>query len=165
MFTNFFKSFGVGSRTGVLLSPLSGYAIPLSDVQDQAFAKGLLGQGLAIVPTGNRVVAPADGKIESIFPTGHAVAMHTVDGFDILIHIGMDTVKLDGRHFKVNASLGDTVQKGDVLIEFDREAIAAEGYDVTVPVLICNSAEYVSIKGCEGIKVEELDKLMTARAR
>lgn len=165
MFTNFFKSFGVGSRTSVLLSPLEGRTIPLSEVKEQAFAKGLLGQGLAVVPSGNRVVAPADGKIASLFPTGHAVAMHTVDGFDILIHIGMDTVKLDGEHFTVHVALGDTVSKGDVLIEFDREAIEAAGYDVTVPVLICNSAEFASIKCREGKEVDELDKLVTARAR
>ena len=165
MFTNFFKSHGVGTRTSVLLSPLAGHVISLSDVKDQAFSKGLLGQGLAIEPTGGRVVAPADGKIESIFPTGHAVAMHTVDGFDILIHIGMNTVELDGKYFTVAAALGDEVHAGDVLIEFDRDAIAAEGYDVTVPVLICNSAEFSSIKGCEGEDVDELDQLMTARAR
>lgn len=165
MFDRILKSFGMGGRMSVLPAPLAGQVIPLSDVKDQMFAKGLLGQGVAVLPSGNRVVAPSDGKIEAIFPTGHAVAIHTVEGLDVLIHVGLETVKLDGRHFKVNASVGDAVSKGDVLIEFDRAAIEAEGFDVTVPILICNSAEFASIKGCEGSVVEELDQLVIARSR
>lgn len=165
MFDRFLKSLNVNARTSVLTSPLAGHVIPLSEVSDQMFAKGLLGQGVAIRPTGNRVVAPSDGKIEAIFPTGHAVAIHTAEGLDVLIHVGLETVRLDGKHFKVKASVGDAVHRGDVLIEFDGEAIAAEGYDVTVPILICNSAEYASIKGSEGADVEELDQLITVRSR
>ncbi len=165
MFTSFFKTLGVGARTTALSAPLSGHVIPLSEVDDQMFAKGLLGQGVAMIPTGGRVVAPCDGKVEAIFPTGHAVAMHTVDGLDVLIHVGLDTVKLEGRHFKVNAAVGDIVERGDVLIEFDREAISAEGYDLTVPILICNSAEFASIKGNIGEDVDELDQLLVARSR
>lgn len=92
------------------------------------------------------MIAPADAKVEAIFPTGHAVALNTVDGLDVLIHVGLDTVQLEGKHFTVHAQVGDIVHKGDVLIEFDREAIAAEGYDVTVPILVCNSVEFSSIK-------------------
>ena len=102
MFDRFLKSLNVNTRTSVLTSPLAGHVIPLSDVSDQMFAKGLLGQGVAIQPTGNRVVAPSDGKIEAIFPTGHAVAIHTAEGLDVLIHVGLETVRLDGKHFKVN---------------------------------------------------------------
>lgn len=165
MFDRFLMSLGVNSRTSVLPSPLAGQVIPLSEVSDQMFAKGLLGQGVAIKPTGNRVVAPSEGKIEAIFPTGHAVAVHTVEGLDVLIHVGLETVKLEGRHFKVNASVGDVVSRGDVLIEFDVQAIIDEGFDLTVPILICNSAEYASIKGREGTEVGELDQLITVRPR
>lgn len=165
MFGSFFKSLGLRARNNVLLAPLAGRVIPLSEVSDQTFAKGLLGQGIAIQPTGSRVVAPSDAKIEAIFPTGHAVALHTKEGLDVLIHVGLDTVKLEGKHFAVYASEGDTVQRGDVLIEFDREAIAAEGYDVTVPILICNSVEFSSIKGRVGFEVAELDELLTAKER
>lgn len=165
MFDRFLKSLNVNSRTSMLPSPLAGRVIPLSEVADQMFAKGLLGQGVAIKPSGNRVVAPSDGKIEAIFPTGHAVAIHTAEGLDVLIHVGLETVKLDGRHFKVNAAVGDAVSQGDVLIEFDGPAITAEGYDLTVPILICNSAEYASIKGCEGADVAELDQLIVTRSR
>ena len=152
-------------RVLTLDAPISGDVIPLSEVNDQTFATGLLGQGVAIRPTGTRVIAPADAKVEAIFPTGHAVALNTVDGLDVLIHVGLDTVQLEGKHFTVHAQVGDIVHKGDVLIEFDREAIAAEGYDVTVPILVCNSVEFSSIKGSVGVHVEEMDQLIVARER
>ena len=153
MFSRFLKSFGLRKRNSVLLSPLAGKVIPLSEVNDQTFAAGLLGQGVAIEPTGNKVVAPSDSKIEAIFPTGHALALHT------------DTVKRDGKYFHVKASVGQTVKQGDVLIEFDREAIEREGFDVTAPILICNSVEFASIRGNVGDTVSELDQLITARER
>ena len=120
---------------------------------------------MAIRPTGARVVAPADAKVEAIFPTGHAVALSTVDGLDVLIHVGLDTVRLEGKHFSVHSQVGDIVHKGDVLIEFDRESIEAEGYDVTVPILVCNSVEFSSIKGSVGGHVDEMDQLIVARER
>ena len=165
MFGNIFKSFGGRSRAKVLLSPVAGKVIPLSQVNDPTFAKGLLGQGIAIQPSGWSVVAPADSYVEAIFPTGHAVAVRTDDGLTALIHLGLDTVKLEGRHFKVFAAEGDHVKKGDVLIEFNREAIMAEGYDITVPILLCNSIEYASIKDCVGTSVRELDPLLTVWER
>ncbi|WP_343215916.1 PTS glucose transporter subunit IIA [Collinsella sp. An2] len=148
-----------------MLSPLAGKVIPLSEVDDPTFASGSLGEGVAIIPTGSKVVAPSDAKVKAIFPTGHAVALHTNEGLDVLIHVGLDTYKLEGRHFKVHASVGDEVKKGDVLIEFDREAISSEGYDVTAPILICNAVEFSSIKGNVGDTVSELEKLITARER
>lgn len=165
MFSSFLKSFGLRRRSNVLLSPIAGKVIPLSEVNDKTFAAGLLGQGVAIEPSGNKVVAPSDSKIEAIFPTGHALALHTQEGLDVLIHIGLDTVKLDGRYFDVKTSVGQVVKKGDVLIEFDREAIEREGFDVTAPILICNSVEFASIKGNVGDTVAELDQLITARER
>ena len=165
MFSSLFQSIGLRARNSVLLSPLAGRVIPLSDVHDQMFAKGLLGQGVAIEPSGDQVVAPSDGKVEAIFPTGHAVALHTNEGLDVLIHVGLDTVKLEGKHFRVHAAVGDTVKRGDVLIEFDRAAILSEGYDVTAPILICNSVEFASIKGEVGDTTAELDPLITAKER
>ena len=165
MFSSLFKSFGLHARVRILPAPLAGKVIPLSDVQDQVFAQGLLGQGVAIEPTGDRVVAPSDAKVEAIFPTGHAVALHTSEGLDVLIHVGLDTEKLEGRHFKVHASIGDVVRRDDVLIEFDRKAIEAAGYDVTAPIIICNAAEFASIKGCVGETVAELDQLIAAKER
>lgn len=165
MFDKLFTMFDARARMSVLPAPLAGEVIPLSEVRDQMFAKGLLGRGVAIRPTGNRVVAPSDGKIEAIFPTGHAVAIHTVEGLDVLVHVGLETMRLNGKHFRVNAAVGDTVSKGEVLIEFDGEGIVADGFDLTVPIIICNSAEYASIKGCEGTEVSELDQLIVTRSR
>ena len=91
--------------------------------------------------------------------------MHTSNGLDVLIHVGLDTVKLAGKHFKVHASVGDQVKQGQVLIEFDRGAISAEGFDVTVPILVCNSVEFASIKGNIGEDVNELEQLITVRER
>lgn len=165
MFGSFLKSLGMTGHGSTLLAPLAGRVIALSDVKDQLFAKGLLGQGVAIEPSGTRVVAPADAKVEAIFPTGHAVALHTCDGFDVLIHVGLNTEQLNGRYFKVHAAVGDAVSKGDVLIEFDREAIEAEGFDAVAPILICNSVEFDSIKGRVGEQVSELDDLVTVKGR
>lgn len=165
MFQRALRSFGLHRRRNVLLSPLAGKVIPLSEVGDPTFASGSLGEGVAIIPTGSKVVAPSDAKVKAIFPTGHAVALHTNEGLDVLIHVGLDTYKLEGRHFKVHTAVGDTVKKGDVLIEFDREAIRKEGYDVTAPILICNAVEFSSIKGSVGDTVSELEKLITARER
>lgn len=165
MLKSFLKSLGLHGRDSVLFSPLAGKVIPLSDVKDPTFASGSLGDGVAIEPSGGKVVAPSDSKVKAIFPTGHAVALHTDEGLDVLIHVGLNTEKLDGRHFKVHAAVGDTVKKGDVLIEFDRDAICKEGYDITAPILICNSVEFSSIKGNVGDTVSELEKLVTARVR
>lgn len=165
MFDQILRSFGIRGKSSVLLSPLAGKVIPLADVKDTTFASGSLGEGVAIEPSGSKVVAPADSKVNAIFPTGHAVALHTNEGLDVLIHVGLDTYKLGGRHFKVCASVGDEVKKGDILIEFDRDAITAEGYDITAPILICNSVEFSSIKGKVGNTVGELEQLITARER
>lgn len=165
MFDNFFASIGLLARGKTLLSPIEGVVVPLAQVPDDTFASGLLGEGVAIQPTGDRVVAPADAKIEAIFPTGHAVALHTVDGIDVLIHVGLETCVLEGRYFRVHAAPGDKVNKGDVLIEFDREAIEAEGYNLIAPVLVRNAAEFVSVKGNTGKHVSELDELLIAKGR
>ena len=115
MFTKVLRSLGMRGRVLTLDAPISGDVIPLSEVNDQTFATGLLGQGVAIQPTGTRVIAPADAKVEAIFPTGHAVALNTVDGLDVLIHVGLDTVQLEGKHFTVHAQVGDIVHKGGAM--------------------------------------------------
>lgn len=165
MFDGLIESLGLGRRKIVLSSPLAGRVVSLSCVNDATFAGGLLGEGVAIEPTGNRVIAPADAKIEAIFPTGYAVALHTKDGLDVLIHIGLDTARLSGDHFRPLVQTGDTVKRGDVLIEFDREAIEAEGLDIIVPVLLRNAIEFASLKTAEGRSVSELDRLIIARER
>lgn len=165
MFDGLMKSIRLRKRQITLLSPLAGQVAPLQSVHDSTFSAGLLGDGVAIKPSGNRIVAPEDAKVDAIFPTGHAVALRTFDGLDILIHVGLDTVKLNGRHFNVFVKPGDMVSQGDVLIEFDRKAIEDEGYDITSPVLVRNALEFSGLKGAVGRSVDELDKLITVRSR
>lgn len=159
------RLFGARSKGITMLSPVAGKVIPLSDVNDSTFADGLLGEGVAVEPTGDRVVSPSKARVEAIFPTGYAVALRTDEGFDILIHVGLNTIELEGRHFKVHAVEGDIVERGQVLIEYDRTAVEAEGFDTTVPILLCNSVEFSSMKSRLGETVDELDPLFTVRER
>ena len=138
-------------RVLTLDAPISGDVIPLSEVNDQTFATGLLGQGVAIQPTGTRVIAPADAKVEAIFPTGHAVALNTVDGLDVLIHVGLDTVQLEGEHFTVHAQVGDIVHKGDVLAYVDDEP-QTSAIDGIVRGMLHDGLEVT-----EGFKIADVD--------
>ncbi len=124
-----------------IYSPLSGKIVPLEEVKDEAFSQGILGGGIAIEPTVGKLYAPVDGVVDNVFDTGHALGIATKDGLDILMHIGIDTVKLGGRHFNVRVKKGDKVKKGDLLAEFDIKEIEADGFMVTTPVVICNSDE------------------------
>lgn len=117
-------------------SPLDGSAVPLASVADAAFASGALGKGVAIVPTGQTLFAPFDAEVAAVFPTGHAIGLRSAAGAEVLIHIGLDTVKLGGKHFTVKVERGQSVRAGEVLVEFDRDAITAEGYDLTTPIVV-----------------------------
>ena len=130
------------SKSVTIAAPLSGTAVPLEEVNDPTFAEGILGKGIAIRPSKGVVVSPVNGTIVSIFDTGHAVGLVSEDGAEVLIHVGLDTVNLKGKHFSVKKSSGDAVNVGDVILEFDREAIEAEGYDVITPVIISNHFNY-----------------------
>lgn len=126
-------------------SPLTGKVIPLSEVKDDVFSNEIVGKGAAVVPEKGEVRAPEDGEVASVFDTGHALGMVTKDGVEILIHIGLDTVELKGKHFKVHVKQGDQVKKGQLLITFDMEAIKKAGYDITTPVLVSNTADYLDV--------------------
>ena len=126
-------------------SPLQGRLIPLSEVSDPAFASGAMGRGAAVADPEGRVVSPVDGEITVLFGSKHAIGIHGIDGTDILIHVGVDTVKLEGKHFTAHVMQGDKVKRGQLLIEFDPAAIRAEGYETTTPVLITNAADYGKI--------------------
>ncbi len=126
-------------------SPAAGKAVKLSEVNDETFASGVLGKGAAVVPVNGKVVAPANGKILSVFPSKHAVSMVDENGVELLIHLGIDTVKLDGKHFTSYVKDGEMVKKGDLLVEFDKAAVEAEGYDTTVIVVVTNTQEFLDV--------------------
>lgn len=132
-----------GDRS-TLTAHMAGTVIELDQVSDPTFASGALGAGVAIEPVTGRVVAPANGTITLAFPTGHAFGMLTEDGLEILIHVGFDTVELDGKHFTPRVAKGDTVKRGDVLVEFDLEKVRAAEYPVTTPMVITNAKSAAS---------------------
>lgn len=129
----------------IIGSPLTGTVIPLEETPDAVFASGAMGQGVAIEPSVGEVVAPADGTIRLLFPTNHAIGLATDDGAEILIHVGMDTVELDGKGFTAHVVQGSKVKKGQLLLSFDMEAIKAAGYPVTTPIIVTNTANYDSV--------------------
>ena len=132
-------------RSAVLGAHMTGAVVALADVADEAFASGAMGDGIAIEPTVGKLYAPADGVIETVFETKHAVGMTTDGGVELLLHIGIDTVKLGGKHFEAHVAPEQTVKKGDLLVSFDMDAIKAAGYPLTTPMIICNTDDYASI--------------------
>ncbi|MCP1184516.1 beta-glucoside-specific PTS transporter subunit IIABC [Paenibacillus sp. 1781tsa1] len=133
----------------VVFSPIEGEAIPLKAVNDEAFSQEAMGKGMAIKPSKGQVVAPFDGTVQTVFRTKHSIGLRSVEGIELLIHIGIDTVKLKGQHFNVVVQEGDTVKHGQLMIEFDMEAIEKAGYDTTTPVIVTNSGDYLEILGHE----------------
>ena len=148
------------AKDTVLSACLNGTVVPLADVKDEAFASGVLGDGIAIEPSDGELVAPADGEISSTFETHHAVGMTTADGAELLMHIGIDTVKLGGKHFTYLVNEGDKVKKGQPLIRFELEAIKAEGYPVTTPVIVCNTDDYAVFEAKASGTVKQGDALL-----
>lgn len=148
------------AKDTVLSACLNGTVVPLAEVKDEAFASGALGDGIAIEPSDGELVAPADGEISSTFETHHAVGMTTVDGAELLMHIGIDTVKLGGKHFTYLVNEGDKVKKGQPLIRFELEAIKAEGYPVTTPLIVCNTDDYAAVAAKASGTVKQGDALL-----
>lgn len=131
---------------------MNGKVIPLEAVEDDVFSQKILGDGIAIEPSEGKLFAPCDGKIDTIFKTKHAVNMVSKEGVEILMHIGIDTVKLEGKYFETHVNDGQTVKRGDLLITFDKEAIQAAGYLLITPLLVCNTDDYSSVQSiAEGV--------------
>lgn len=145
-------------------APVDGTAVPLSEVPDAAFADGSLGQGVAIRPTSGAVYAPFDAVVVAAFPTGHAIGLRHADGAEVLIHIGIDTVRLGGAHFTPKVTAGQQVKAGDLLVEFDAEAIAAAGYDLTTPVIVTNADLYPEVGEPASGPIAHGEPLFFARA-
>lgn len=143
---------------GCIYAPVEGIAIPHTEIKDATFAAGVVGEGVGIIPTKGEVVAPFDGQISMFFDTKHAIGLISDEGVEILIHVGVNTVELNGKHFTPLKQSGDKVKAGDRLLEFDMEAIKAEGYDLTTAVLVPAPNHVKLVKTGE---VKQLDKILT----
>ena len=155
------KATAGGNEVRKVMSPMKGNVKALSEVEDEAFSSGALGQGLAIEPTEGRLYAPCDGVIETFFPTGHAIGMSAEGGVELLIHVGMDTVKLNGDGFTPKAKQGDHVKKGDLLLEFDIAKIKAAGYSVVSPVIVTNTDDFADVIPNDAAAVNAGDEIIT----
>lgn len=155
--------FGKEDKGVVIVAPVAGEVVAADKINDPTFSEQMLGKTIGIVPAGGQVVAPVTGTIDSVFDTGHAITVIADDGAQIIIHVGLDTVNLQGKHFTVHAQAGDKVTPGKVLIEFDREGIIADGYDPVTAVILCNSGEYNQIDVEYGGSVKAGDPMMTLK--
>ena len=142
-------------------SPLDGKVIPLNQVDDQTFASGVLGAGAAIVPADGKVYAPFDGTVETLPASLHAVGLRSADGVELLIHVGKDTVNLSGQHFTAHVKEGDTVKKGQLLLTCDLEALRGAGYDVTTPVIVTNTDEFLDVVPTQEGAITHGSRLLT----
>lgn len=152
----------LGESNSIVLSPIEGKAVSLKQVNDVTFSEEIMGKGAAIIPTVGRAVAPVDGTVSALFETKHAIGLTGDNGVEILIHIGLDTVKLGGKHFTAHVKSGDKVKAGDLLVEFDIEGIKKEGYDVITPVLVTNTHDYKDILSLIDREVKEKEELIKA---
>ena len=149
------------NKTYELSAPLKGEMIPLENVDDAVFSSGAMGKGVAIEPAEGMVSAPFDGKVVTLFPTKHAIGLISDDGVEVLIHIGLDTVQLGGKHFDAHVEAGSVVNKGDKLVTFDIKGIKEAGYQATTPVIITNTAEYLDVVPTKSGPVTLEDTILT----
>ena len=152
----FFKKL-FGKNTDDFYAPMAGKAVPITEVPDPTFAEGMLGNGIAIEPAEGKVYAPCDATVDMMFTTGHAVSLVAVCGAEVLIHIGLETVSLEGKPFKVHAANGDKVKKGQLLMEVDLDAVKAAGLPIITPMVICNTDEYPTFNTIVGKNVTNDD--------
>lgn len=149
-------------NTGIKIdSPLEGEVVDLSKVNDNTFSTGILGSGVAIIPTKGQVVSPFDGVIEVFSETHHAMGLRSNDGVEVLIYVGLETVNLQGKYFTPKVKVGDSIKKGDLLLTFDLEAIKDEGYDIITPVIISNSDQYMEIVKTKNENAIQLENILT----
>ena len=141
-------------------APVEGMAVASSEVPDQTFAEEMLGKGIAIKPAVGKVYAPVDATVGMIFDTKHAITLTSEGGAEILIHVGLDTVSLNGAPFTVHVNADDKVKKGDLLVEFDMDAIKAAGLETITPVIICNADDFAGLERFVGKQVNVGDKVM-----
>ena len=157
---NFFKKKEAVSKNEMICAPVKGRAVASKEVSDPTFGEEILGAGMAIKPVEGKVYAPVDGEITMCIDSCHAVGIMSDRGTELLIHIGLDTVTLKGEHFTAHVKEGDKIKKGDLLIEFDIEAVKNAGFDVITPVIVCNSYDYTEVVRFVDKDVEVGDNVM-----
>ena len=146
-----------GKKLEAYYAPIAGKVVPITEVPDPTFAEGMLGNGIAIEPTDGKVCAPCNATVDMMFTTGHAVSLVADTGAEILIHVGLETVGLEGKPFTVHVKNGDVVKKGDLLMEADLDAIQAAGLNIITPVLVCNPDAFSTFKTNTGVDVTAAD--------
>ena len=151
----FDKLFSKGAKVNnnALYAPVAGKAVPITEVPDPTFAEGMLGNGIAIIPEDGKICAPCNAKVDMMFVTGHACSLVADNGAEILIHVGLETVGLEGKPFKIHVKNGDSVKKGDLLMEVDLEMVKAAGLNTITPMLVCNSDDFSTFNTTVGLDV------------
>ena len=149
----------------IIYSPLAGEVIQMSDVPDDTFAAEILGKGIAVIPTEGKLVAPCDGEISTLFETKHAIGITSQDGVELLVHIGINTVELQGKYYESYVKQGDKVKAGQLLLVFDVKKIKEAGYNITTPVIITNTEDYKDIMGIKTGNTETMDPLIRLESK
>ena len=147
----------------IIYAPLEGEIRILSEIEDPVFSTGVLGQGCAIEPAKGEVVAPFDGTIEQVADTKHAVGINGDNGLEVLIHVGMDTVELNGKGYEPQVKVGEKVKKGQLLLKFDMDAITAAGYKLTTPVIVTNTDDFASVEPVATGKVAQGQEVVVVK--
>ena len=160
MFDKLKKMFEKNAKMISIKAVEDGRTIPMDQVKDQTFAQELLGPGIAIIPSNGIVTSPINGTIATVMDTKHAVCIQGEDGLELIVHVGLDTVELNGKYYQAYKQTGDQVKAGDVLLEFDLEEIAKAGYDVTTPIVITNLSGYKITKCLTGQQVKAGDEVI-----
>lgn len=155
----FFKKLFGKSLDGIY-APMAGKAVPVTEVPDPTFAEGMLGNGVAVIPTDGKVCAPCDATVDMMFETGHAVSLVADCGAELLIHVGLETVGLEGKPFTIHVKNGDKVKRGQLMIEADLEAIKAAGLNTITPMLVCNTDSFPTFEVHTGKDVTTEDVLI-----
>lgn len=145
----------------IVVSPIKGEVLNLNDIEDAAFSSGVLGQGVAIIPSDGKVVAPVDGVVTTLFPSLHAIGILSDEGVEVLIHIGLNTVQLEGRGFEACIKQGDRITKGQTILKFDIDVIKEAGYSVVTPIVVTNSSQFLDVVQTESKNIELEDNLIT----
>ncbi|HBL6142812.1 TPA: PTS glucose transporter subunit IIA, partial [Listeria monocytogenes] len=148
-----------------IYSPLQGELIALNDVKDEVFSAGIMGAGVAILPASGEIRAPFDGTVLSVFQTKHAIGLISKQGVELLIHVGLDTVNLNGQFFDIEVSESEEIKKGDLLGTFELDTIKKAGYDITTPIIVTNSATLADVITVNlGKHVDNNQKILEAKA-